>query len=110
MVSDAESVPTLLPDATHGALGRRIHRFLVVFERYARRPNRREAYYLMLAIECLRDARYKDGEAAMSAAERLDAVPEPAASTPGLHEHTTAADVRAALRLVISAQGCTSIA
>ncbi len=82
-------------------LSRRIHRFLVVFERYGRRPNRREAYYLMLAIECLKDARYEDGEAAMSAAERVDAVPEPAASTSGLHEDTTAAELRAALRLVI---------
>ena len=88
-------------DASRLELSRRIDSFVVVFERYGRHPNRREAYYLMWAIECLRSARYDDGEGAVAAAQRLDRLPEPAASIPGLHEHTTAADLRAALKLVI---------
>lgn len=85
-------------------LVRRIHRFLTVFERFGRNPNRREGYYALLAIECLRAERYEEGDQAMLAAETLEAIPQERATLPGLHDETTVADLRAALRSVIREQ------
>jgi hypothetical protein len=92
------------PESPRVGLGRRIDRFIAVLDHYRRPPNRRETYYLLLAIEYLRDARYEDGEAAVSAAGRLDAIPEPVSSMPGLYEDTTAGDLRAALRLALQGE------
>lgn len=85
-------------------LVRRIHRFLTVFERYGRNPNRREGYYTLLAIECLRAERYEEGEQAMLAAETLEAIPPERATLPGPHDEATTADLRTALRSAIREQ------
>lgn len=88
-------------DPLSAALVRRIHRFIQVLERFKRQPGRREAYYALLAIDCLRDGRFGDGAEAMNAAERVEAIPMTVSDLPGLHDNTTASDLRAALRSVV---------
>lgn len=56
-------------------LTRRIHRYLLVLERYLRRPTQREAYCILLAVECVREGRVADDIEAMNAAKHIDAIP-----------------------------------
>ena len=60
-------VPTMNAELSspRSRLVRRIHLFLTVFERFGRNPNRREGYYTLLAIECLRAETYEEGDQAM---------------------------------------------
>ena len=102
-----------MPGTTHTHLSHRIHRFVAVFERYKRHPDRREALHVLSAIDCLREGSYEEGERAIVAAEQAFALAEPrcrardesdVASTrdrAGLADNISASDLRTALRSVI---------
>ena len=92
---------TDLADATRHSLCQRIHRFVLVLERFRRNPNRREAYHVLSAIEALREGRYEAGMEAIRAAEHVDPIPEGLALLPGLHDDMTATELRQALRAVV---------
>ncbi len=92
---------TDLADATRHSLCQRIHRFVLVLERFRRNPNRREAYHVLSALEALRDGRYDVGMEAVRAAEHVDPIPEGLAVLPGLHDDMTATELRQALRTVM---------
>lgn len=88
-------------DTSFTDLARRIHRSIMVFERYKREPGRREAYYLLLAIRCLDEGRVDDGHQAMRAAENIQVIPATDAAASKFYDEVTAADLRAALRKVV---------
>ncbi|TAJ97370.1 MAG: hypothetical protein EPO10_00850 [Reyranella sp.] len=89
---------TDLADATRHLLCQRIHRFVLVLERFRRNPNRREAYHILSAIELLREGRYEAGLEAVRAAEHVAPIPDGLALLPGLHDDMTAVELRQALR------------
>ncbi len=66
-----------------------IQRFVAILERNRRQPNRREAYHVMVALECLQARDYERGEQAMRDAEHLVALPASVAGLQGLHEKMT---------------------
>lgn len=88
-------------DATRLTLGKRIHRFVLVLERFRRNPNRREAYHALSAIESLREGRYEAGMESIRAAEHVEPIPDGLAILPGLHDDMTAAELRQALRALM---------
>lgn len=92
---------TDLADATRLLLCQRIHRFVLVLERFRRNPNRREAYHILSALELLREGRYDAGIEAVRAAEHVAPIPDGLALLPGLHDDMTAAELRQALRAVV---------
>lgn len=92
---------TDLPDPTRLTLCQRIHRFVLVLERFRRNPNRREAYHVLSAIEALREGRYEAGLQCIRAAEHVEPIPESLALLPGLHDDMTATELRQALRDVM---------
>ena len=92
---------TDLADATRHSLCQRIHRFVLVLERFRRNPNRREAYHILSAIESLREGQYEAGLEAVRAAEHVAPIPDGLALLRGLHDDMTAADLRQALRAVV---------
>ena len=92
---------TDLADATRHSLCQRIHRFVLVLERFRRNPNRREAYHILLAIELLREGRYEAGIEAVRAAEHVAPIPDGLALLQGLHDDMTAGELRQALRAVV---------
>ncbi|MDB5488640.1 MAG: hypothetical protein JWQ58_2355 [Reyranella sp.] len=97
----------------HSTLSHRIHRFVAVFERYKRRPDRREALHVLSAIDCLREGSYEEGEQAIVAAEqafaraatryRIQGESEsgPTSDGAGVPDSVSARDLRTALRSVI---------
>lgn len=92
---------TDLADATRHLLCQRIHRFVLVLERFRRNPNRREAYHILSAIESLREGQFEAGMEAVRAAEHVDPIPDGLALLPGLHDDMTATELRQALRAVV---------
>lgn len=92
---------TDLADATRHLLCQRIHRFVLVLERFRRNPNRREAYHILSAIESLREGRFDAGMDAVRAAEHVAPIPEGLALLPGLHDDMTAGELREALRAAV---------
>jgi len=92
---------TDLADATRVTLCQRIHRFVLVLERFRRNPNRREAYHILSAIEALREGRYDAGMESIRAAEHVEPIPDGLALLPGLHDDMTATELRQALRAVM---------
>ena len=92
---------TDLAEATRLTLCQRIHRFVLVLERFRRNPNRREAYHILSAIEALREERYEAGVQCIRAAEHVEPIPDGLALLPGLHDDMTAAELRQALRNVM---------
>lgn len=92
---------TDLADATRLTLCQRIHRFVLVLERFRRNPNRREAYHVLSAIESLREGRYEAGVKAIRAAEHVEPIPDGLAILPGLHDDMTATELRQALRALV---------
>jgi hypothetical protein len=92
---------TDLADATRLTLSQRIHRFVLVLERFKRNPNRREAYHVLSAIEALREGRYEAGLQCIRAAELVSPIPEGLALLPGLHDDMTAGELRRALRALV---------
>lgn len=92
---------TDLADATRLTLCQRIHRFVLVLERFKRNPNRREAYHALSAIEALREGRYEAGLQSIRAAELVAPIPEGLALLPGMHDDMTANELRHALRALV---------
>ena len=92
---------TDLADVTRLTLCQRIHRFVLVLERFRRNPNRREAYHVLSAIESLREGRYEAGMEAIRAAEHVEPIPDRLATLPGLHDDMTATELRQALRALV---------
>ena len=92
---------TDLAEATRATLCQRIHRFVLVLERFRRNPNRREAYHILSAIEALREQRYEAGMQFVRSAEHVEPIPDGLAILPGLHDDMTAAELRQALRNVV---------
>lgn len=92
---------TDLADPTRLSLSQRIHRFVLVLERFKRNPNRREAYHVLSAIEALREGRYEAGLQCIRAAELVAPIPEGLALLPGLHDDMTAGELRQALRALV---------
>lgn len=92
---------TDLADATRHSLCQRIHRFVLVLERFRRNPNRREAYHVLSAIEALREGRYEAGIEAIRAAEHVEPIPDGLAVLPGLHDDMTPIELRQALRALV---------
>ncbi len=98
---------------THTALSHRIHRFVAVFERYKRRPDRHEALHVLSAIDCLREGSYEEGEQAIVAAEQAfaraasryrikgESESGPTSEGRGLPDDVSTVDLRTALRSVI---------
>jgi hypothetical protein len=87
-------------DARH-ALALRIDRFLRGLERAKRQPNRRESYHVVEALDLLKEARYADGNAAMTRAERVAPLPETAARQFGRHEPVPTAQLSATLDAIM---------
>ena len=94
-----------MPDAARHALALRIDRFLRGLERAKRQPNRRESYHVAEALDMLREARYADGDAAMTRAERVAPLPEAAARQFGQHEPISTAQLGATLNAVMRGGG-----
>lgn len=92
---------TDLADATRLTLCQRIHRFVLVLERFKRNPNRREAYHVLSAIEALREGRYEAGLQCIRAAELVAPIPDGLALLPGLHDDMTTIELRQALRALV---------
>jgi hypothetical protein len=66
-------------------LVRRIQRFVRALERNKRQPNRREAYYALVAMECLEAGDHEQGEQRMRNAEQVAALPTSVATLRGIH-------------------------
>lgn len=88
-------------EATRQSLCQRVHRFVLVLERYKRNPNRREAYHVLSAIDCLREQRYDAGIDAIRAAEHVDPIPDGVVLMRGLHDNITVGELRDALRAIV---------
>jgi len=82
-------------------LVRHIQRFVAILERNRRQPNRREAYHVLVALECLEGGDYERGEAAMRDAGRLAALPAAVAGLPGIHEKMTTQQLSARLAAIL---------
>lgn len=88
-------------EATRQSLCQRVHRFVLVLERYKRNPNRREAYHVLSAIDCLKEQRYDAGLDAIRAAEHVEPIPDGVVLMRGLHDDITVGELREALRKVV---------
>ena len=94
-----------MPEAARHALALRVDRFLRGLERAKRQPNRRESYHVVEALDMLREARYADGDAAMTRAERVAPLPDAAARQFGQHEPVPTAQLSATLNAVMRGGG-----
>jgi hypothetical protein len=90
-----------IPEAARQALALRIDRFLRGLDRARRQPNRRESYHVAEALDLLKEARYADGDAAMTRAERVAPLPEAAARQFGQHEPVATAQLSATLDVIM---------
>ena len=86
-------------------LVRRIQRFMKALERMRRQPNRREAYHTLVALECLAAGHHDEGEAAMSRAEQVAALPPAVAALPGIHETMTTQQLMGRLDRILHGSG-----
>lgn len=90
-------------DVTRHTLCQRIHRFVLVLERYKRNPNRREAYHILSAIDCVKEERYAEGIEAIRAAEHVEPIPDGVVLMRGLHDEITVGELRESLRKTVRA-------
>jgi hypothetical protein len=79
-------------------LARRLERQVKALERAKRDPNRREAYYLLAALECLKSGASGEGLEAMLKAERVAPLPPAAAVQRGPYDATTTQELRGRLK------------
>jgi hypothetical protein len=91
-------------EATRESLSQRVHRFVLVLERYKRNPNRREAYHVLSAIDCLKEERYEAGLESIRAAEHVEPIPDGVVLMRGLHDDITVGELREAFRKVVRSQ------
>ena len=75
-------------------LAQRLDRQIKALERARRNPNRREAYYLLAALECLKSGSSEEGLEAMLKAERVAPLPPEAAVQRGPYDATTTQELR----------------
>ena len=86
---------------------RRIRRFVAILERVRRQPNRREAYHVLFALECLQAGNYEEGEKAMRNAEHVVALPAALSGVQGIHEKMTTQQLNVRLAKILgSDEGC----
>ncbi|WP_421997315.1 hypothetical protein [Reyranella sp.] len=90
------------PDTDFGELTRRFERFVATLERVRRQPNRREAYHLLVALECFAAGDAAGAERAIQNAERLAALPAAVAAMSGIHDHMTTQDLRRRLQQALA--------
>ena len=86
-VAMADESPVL--ETARRDLVRHIQQFVAILERNRRQPNRREAYHVLVALECLEAGDHERGEAAMRDAGRLATLPASVAGLQGIHEKMT---------------------
>jgi len=84
---------------------RRIRRFVAILERVRRQPNRREAYHVLLALQCLQVGNYEEGEQAMRDAEHVVALPAALSGVQGIHEKMTTQLLKARLAKILGSDG-----
>ena len=84
---------------------RRIRRFVAILERVRRQPNRREAYHVLLALQCLQAGSYEEGEQAMRDAEHVVALPAALSGVQGIHEKMTTQQLKARLAEILGSDG-----
>lgn len=89
---------------TTRSITKRLQRMLAGIERARRQPNRREAYYICLAMEHLSGNRIAESEEALRKAERIDPVPPEVAAQPALNETPTVEQLRMALDRLTQSQ------
>ena len=89
------------PDADLDELARRFERFVATLERVRRQPNRREAYHLLVALECFAARDLAGAAQAIRDAERLTALPAVVAALSGIHDHMTTQELRQRLEQTI---------
>jgi hypothetical protein len=80
---------------------RRIRRFVAILERARRQPNRREAYHVLFALECLQGGKYEEGGKAMRDAEHVVALPAALSGVQGIHEKMTTQQLNARLAEIL---------
>ena len=90
-----------IPETARHTLALRVDRFLRGLERARRQPNRRESYHVVEALDLLREAKYADGDAAMTRAERVAPLPDAAARQFGQHEPASTAQLAATLDAIM---------
>ena len=75
----------------------RVRRTLVGIERARRQPNRREAYYICMAMEHLHAGRLSESEEALRNAERIAPIPPDIAARISANDVPTVEQLRTAL-------------
>jgi hypothetical protein len=85
-------------------LAQRLERQVKALERAKRDPNRREAYYLLAALECLKSGASEEGLEAMLKAERVAPLPPAAATQRGPYDATTTQELRGLLKSSVTGQ------
>jgi hypothetical protein len=78
-------------------VAQRIERFLNGLDRAGRPPNRRELYYLRKALQKLGAGLFPEGEDAMLKAERIEAIPDTAATAIMTNDAATTDELRTEL-------------
>jgi hypothetical protein len=96
--------PTALATARRNVVDR-IDRFLTALQRAKRAPNRRELYWLRLALLNLQEGQYPAGEDAADKAERTLPVPERAANDLNTNTGATVEQLRAQLDRIVRGEG-----
>jgi hypothetical protein len=84
------------------ALAHRIGLFIKGLERAKRAPNRRESHHVVAALRCLQDGRYREGQSAMTNAERVAPIPPEAANLLESNEPAPVHELRAALDAILA--------
>lgn len=77
------------PATARHALAHRIRRFVSALQRFRRNPNRREAYHVVEALQCLQEGQYEEGEAAVLRAEKVAPLPASIADKASAYETLT---------------------
>lgn len=85
-------------------LVRRLLRFVVALEQAKRPPNRREAYHALVALECLQDGHYDQGEEAMLRIDNVAALPPEIATQRGPQDTATTLKLRGLLDSIAAGQ------